>query len=637
METWKECAQRVAYSNTRVEELGNPADELPLINAIDEQKWMPAGRHLWAAGLKKGFPINCFVIGWERGFSAHVFDLMVILSAGGGVGSNYSRKHTGDFIVRSAPWITYSVQADQLATVSSQHHNYNGFTDRLASLYRDSAGEGFRTVVVEDTREGWGQAFSYLLSQGERVDQLKLHFDLRLLRGEGASLKSSGGVASGPMPLAAALIRIGDLFRRKQNQVLDAVDLMEIDHQVACAAVMGNKRRSARMSILDWDDSAITRFLQCKTPGKEFCDHHTTNISVGLGKSFWESADKHGLAYITKAALPNIEDGIFGQGEPGLWNQAATKDRYNDQHFATNPCGEIGLPINGNCNLGHLVISNATSKEDFVSTAKLGTRFLLRATNSLFPTKQTEEVAKKERRIGLGLIGIAEWGRQRGISYSGLADNEELRDWVAAARAAISNEAWDFCFKNKIQMPATETTIAPTGTITNILKKPTSSGIEPYFAEAYIRSFYAGENTPPHLITDRINGIAEIGLVHEGAVENAYNLSLDARLPVHAFFQKEWCGGLTGNSISVTYNIPEPIIGDEAFQNVMKVLHYMSPEVPNRIKGFTAMPLKSNYCLPTGRKPIEPCSIEEAETRSGYFISDGCAGGTCEVRRASLE
>ena len=130
------------------------------------------------------------------------------------------------------------------------------------------------------------------------------------------------------------------------------MDYMKIDHYISECVVSGNIRRSARMSMMHWQDEDIEEFMSCKMDG----DHWTTNISVELDELFWRSLNNPSLEYHSIAVMvqEGIIDGMMLNGEPGIFNSHLASIGEVGEVRCTNPCGEIALEEWENCNLGHL-------------------------------------------------------------------------------------------------------------------------------------------------------------------------------------------------------------------------------------------------------------------------------------------
>ncbi len=327
-------------------------------------------------------------------------------------------------------------------------------------------------------------------------------FSFSRLRQKGATVRSTGGVASGPVS-----------FMRVFNVATEAVK-------------QGGTRRGANMGILRIDHPDILEFIDCKKDGSVI---NNFNISVGLTEAFMQAVEKReNYALIDpKSKQPagelsapevfnKIVDAAWTNGEPGI----VFLDRMNRDNVtpslgeieSTNPCGEQPLLPYESCNLGsiNLVkmvrVSDGRAEVDFGllrETIRDAVHFLDNVIDvNNYPLEIIGETTKKTRKIGLGVMGFADLLLLLGIPYNseeGVAFGESLMRFVNDAAHAESEElaktrgAFPLYSESTLTVPrrnATVTTIAPTGTLSMIAG--CSSGIEPVFAYAYIRNIMDG-------------------------------------------------------------------------------------------------------------------------------------------------
>lgn len=345
-ETWPETVERVVDGN------------LALVYGKDKSKWdgavweehdrlayymnefalLPAGRHLWATGVPgRQYLFNCHVAGWGDKLSDHFEFSFLRLMEGGGVGANYSTEHIKKF---GAPDTLPLLEI----TCDRSHADYA----ELEPYLTEGKGSVFHYGgTVEDSREGWAYALVDLIDSfyghlggedsegGCDIDpEYPLKFDVSRVRPSGSELKTFGGTASGPAPFAAMMREVHGILTRAYHQgSLTPLHVMEIDHAIAECVVSGGNRRSARMSIVKWDDPQVFNFLKCKSDtGK----HWTTNISVEIDDAFLKR-----MKVIGSHAWEVHEDvvkGMLENGEPGYWNSSLSAVGEINPPVATNPC-----------------------------------------------------------------------------------------------------------------------------------------------------------------------------------------------------------------------------------------------------------------------------------------------------------
>ncbi|MEU7570362.1 ribonucleoside-triphosphate reductase, adenosylcobalamin-dependent [Micromonospora sp. NPDC049240] len=538
-ETWPETVERVCRGN--LELVYGTWGEWPksVWEEFDRLRHhmlrfaiIPAGRHLWASGVKgRQYLFNCHVSGWGEKLSDHFEFTFLRLMEGGGVGANYSSRFLQPF---GAPRRQLKVHI----VCDPMHQDYEEMLEAgVLSTEYDSDWAG--AFNVEDSREGWAAALVDLLdtymTDGE-VQHANRVYDVSRVRCKGSRLKTFGGTASGPGPFAVMMHEVarvlngafaecippvvhwdaakpapwgpGEIEHREDGRVyyagtsqrvpfferrthLTPTEAMEIDHAIAECVVSGGNRRSARMAICRWDDPHIFDFLACK---QDTGKHWTTNISVEVTDEFFKQLAEQGpdgnhAGWVHDAVVK----GMLLNGEPGYWNSSLSNVGEVNEVVATNPCGEIALEAWENCNLGHVNL------DQFAPTRKGGpvdwlgldeahrliTRFLIRATyGDVNDPKQAAKLAAN-RRIGVGHLGVQAFFAKRGYAYGKVpligVLRRELRDMAKEVRKAAREAA----FALRIPEPVKVTCVAPTGTIAKL--PGVSEGIHPIYARYFIR------------------------------------------------------------------------------------------------------------------------------------------------------
>ncbi len=326
-------------------------------------------------------------------------------------------------------------------------------------------------------------------------------FSFSRLRPSGDMVASTHGVSSGP------------------------VSFMQVFDMATEAVKQGGTRRGANMGMLDASHPDIETFIRAKRrPG--FLENF--NISVMVTDAFmaaarageeWPLLNPRGGQEMRRVAADDLLElmvqAAHAAGEPGLAFYDAIR-RANPtpalgEMEATNPCGEQPLLPHESCNLGSLVLPRFVrgGELDFAAleeAAALAVRFLddVVAVNR-FPLPAVKQVTDLTRKVGLGVMGLADLLVDLGLPYASqeaVALGGEIMQRIQAAARRASAElgkargSFPAFEGSRLQEDythmrnATVTTVAPTGTLSLLMG--CSSGIEPYFALAYTRRVLEG-------------------------------------------------------------------------------------------------------------------------------------------------
>lgn len=625
-ETWPETVRRVVRGNLALvpSQYNEPGEEQALADLMLKRAILPGGRHLWMTGVPgRQFLANCFVAPWGSA-QQHCAFMFNELMKGGGVGANYSTRHVlGMPHPRRTPTVLFECDPT--------HPDYDTIKHRL-NFTRLFGVEGQR-VVIEDTREGWVDALTSVLDMAtvQECTNSIIVFDVSAIRGRGAPIRGFGGVAAGPEPLMELLERVTEELAPLVGYPWTGPACMAIDHHIASSVIAGNVRRSARMSIMHWDDPNINWFLGCK---KDTSLHWSTNISVEIDDRFLKEV--HDLGSKARRVFDRIVEGMMRDGEPGIFNSALANKGERVHVDTTNPCGEIALESGEPCVLGHVNLAYPWKSEMELRKAfRLMTRFLLRATHMDVTSPITQRVLDRNRRIGVGFFGLQEYLARKGWTLSH-AHRTGFPKYLWEWKQAVNLAATEYSLVLGIPKPIKLTTVAPTGTIAKLAG--TSEGIHPIYAKYYLRRVRYADNDPQVAVLKGQGVEFESDIYSAGTVvatfptedavvsrvgpkyiEESHEISPYNAMSLQAIIQKFWAD----NAISHTINIGPDVRAQDLKQSLLTFMPVL--------KGITVFPAMSRP-----QSPIERITKEEYEALTyhsvGQIEDDNCTLVGCPVR-----
>jgi ribonucleoside-diphosphate reductase alpha chain len=463
----------------------------------------------------------------------------------------------------------------------------------------------------EDTREDWAnlswKAESCLMTGGG------IGVDYSIYREAGAPIARNGGIASGPIPK------------------------MEMLNEIGRRVMQGGSRRSAIYGCLNWQHPDATALLTVKdwdrirVPGtdKTLADLKAldfnwpapldmTNISLNYDDAFLEAV---ATGTLPATFVKNVAQALR-TAEPGFSFNFGDKQNETLRNACTEVCSADDSDV---CNLGSLNLGRITSLDESCSVIALATQFLVCGTlRAALPYEKVAEVREKNRRLGLGLMGVHEWLIQRGQKYE---VGPELRNWLAAYRDVSDYTSRTFADNLGISRPVANRAIAPTGTI-GILAG-TTTGIEPLFAVAYKRR-YLKNGTDWHY-QYVVDGTAQELINRYGTdpdtIESAVDLAADyeRRMAFQADVQD-----FVDQSISSTINLPSWGSELNNEDTIIPFANTLAKYAP-RLRGFTCYPDGAR-----GGQPLTSVTYAEAHSKLGEEyreeytdVCDLTRGGHC--------
>lgn len=454
---------------------------------------------------------------------------------------------------------------------------------------------------AEDSREGWAslmeKATLSLMSGGG------IGVDYSDIRGEGKLIRKTGGTSTGPIALCQMINESGRYI------------------------MQGGSRRSAIWAGLKWSHPDIQKFVTLKNWSQGVRDLKAadynfpatldgTNISVLLDDEFFEAYhdEKNALNSHAQSVYWTTVRQMLKTGEPGF----SIDTGKNSKETLRNACTEVSSEDDSDvCNLGSINMARISSLEEMAEVVELGVAFLLAGTvYSDVPFAEIDKVRSKNRRLGLGLMGLHEWLLLHGKQYGPDSDLEQYLKVYAQSTLKVKA----YAKKWELSMPVKTRAVAPVGTIGIIGE--TTTGIEPIFCAAYKRRYLHGHIWHYQYVVDpTAKRLVESG-VPVDKIEDAYTLAEDVerRLAFQA-----WVQTFVDHSISSTINLPE--WGSE-LNNDGKVRDFgttLMKYLP-KLRGVTVYPDRAR-----AGQPINPIRLSDALQHQGEVFEE--AGDVCEITK----
>lgn len=526
-ETWRETVTRyVDFFRKHLSTNHGYSPSAPIFDevhrAILQHEVMPSMRALMTAGpaLERshiaGYNCSFIAVDDPRAFD----EAMYILLNGTGVGFSVESRH-----VSQLPEIPAHFETD-----------------------------GAQSILVEDSKEGWAEAFQLVLT-GLWAGVIPT-WDLSLIRPAGARLKTFGGRASGPEPLERLFEFAVKTFQNAAGRHLTPLEAHDLMCLVGDVVVSGGVRRSALISLSDLSDTAM---------------------ATAKSGTWWESNGHRRLAnnsavYRTRPTREQfdiewqtLKDS--GSGERGIYNlraaqdHASAKGRIGHLIEGVNPCAEILLRSLEFCNLTEIVIDPKDRMDEVITKVQLATiigTWQSTLTDFKHLRWQWKANCEEERLLGVSLTGIYGNPLFNDPDDPLLPGDLELLNDVA--KHANASEAQLLA----INPSAAITCVKPSGTVSQLTG--VSSGIHPWHSDYYIRSVrgattdpltrmlrdYEVPNEPDVMQPDRTTVFSFPVAAPSGAVTREDIFALD-HLRLWAIYRQHWCD----HNPSVTINVRE--------------------------------------------------------------------------------
>jgi ribonucleoside-diphosphate reductase alpha chain len=407
---------------------------------------------------------------------------------------------------------------------------------------------------------------------------------------------------------------------------------MQMLNECGRGIMQGGSRRSAIWAGLSWKHADVHEFVRLKNwsddvrrmKDKDFNFPATldqTNISVALDDEFFEAyhEPEHDLHPQAHSVYWAVIEQMLETGEPGFSVDVGK----NSGETLRNACTEVSSRDDSDiCNLGSINMARIESIEEMAKVVECATAYLLAGTvYSDVPYALVDQIRTKNRRLGLGLMGVHEWLLRRDRPY---APDHELSLWLLEY-AKSGKYARKYAKEWDLSVPKKTRAIAPTGTIGIVAE--TTTGIEPIFCVAFKRRYLKGDQWHYQYVVDPTAKRLIADGIDPESIEDAYSLARNVERRVG--FQ-EWVQQYVDHGISSTINLPS--WGSE-FNNSGRTMDFgnmLMKRLPN-LRGITVYPDGSR-----GGQPLVPTPYKEAVKHEGAEMveeaADVCTitrGGSC--------
>jgi ribonucleoside-diphosphate reductase alpha chain len=546
---------------------------------------------------------------------------------------------------------------NQYITLAEHGQMKVGFKELLTLIaakkfdnYAEKISEYYNLMITQDFLPN----SPTMMNAGGRLGQLSACFVLDMPDDMGRIMKSTSDAAlifksGGGVGINYSDLRQeGDIVASTSGVASGPVSFMNIINTVTEVVKQGGKRRGANMGIIEAWHPDVEKFITNKTePGilENF------NVSVGIWEDFWDALvntegkymlrsprDKSPVREINAHQLIDlIALSAWKSAEPGL----IFFDQINKYNVfakarglplrATNPCGEQSLYPYESCNLGSINLANLVKRkadgeyefdwQRYEETIRKTTRFLDNIIDvNLYPVKEIDIASKDSRRIGLGVMGVADLLYKLRIPYNS-KEGYELQCKLAEAltyysmeeSVALAKSRGEFSLCSKTEYPEGKipiagyyekpkeqhsydwdaliekikkhgirnvltTTVAPTGTLSMIAD--CSNGMEPTFALVFEKRVTVGRFFYTNKIFERVlqeNGLYTDEMLSKIAdnygsvrgipeipewIQKIFVTAMDIHWADHLMAQAVWQEWI-GNAIAKTINMPYDVTADD--------------------------------------------------------------------------
>lgn len=571
-----------------------------LFDAIFYMRFLPPGRGLWAMGTpiteeRKLYAAlnNCAFVSTEGLVEDPARPFCFLLDASMlGIGVGFDTKGAGTLLV------------PRTASKGSYKH------------------------LIADSREGWVDAYRALVRHYLAGGRLPI-FDYSQVRAAGMPIRGFGGVSGGPQPLMDLIEETAVMLEMHRGKWISERLIVDMMNLIGRAVISGNVRRTAEIAFGSPTSEEFLNLKNYKLNPERIAYGWTSNNSVfaTIGMNYADIAHR-----------------IRDNGEPGLiWLE--NMQRYsrmcdpvdNKDHLVmgSNPCVEQTLGNYELCCLVETFPANCADIVEWKDTLNLAFLYAKIVTLGETPWSQSNEVIRRNRRIGTSISGIAQFVAKHGL--------ETLREWCVAGYAHVERVDATLSRLFNVPMSIKRTSVKPSGTV-SLLAGATPGvhfPISPYYTRR-VRIPYtnplldkmstAGYHIEPDVIDPNTAVISFPVYVGSEQVPSLASVSIWEQFQMAAFMQRHW----SDNAVSCTVTFNQEKEG----HMVERCLDHFQYQ----LKGVSILPSGSDVYPQMPYEPIsraqyiEQCrrltdSIAfETVVNNEPHVSEYCDGESCSLR-----
>ncbi|MFA6273448.1 MAG: ATP cone domain-containing protein [Candidatus Paceibacterota bacterium] len=390
--------------------------------------------------------------------------------------------------------------------------------------------------TIADSKEGWADALAFGMKTWAEGNDVE--FDYSQIRPAGARLKTMGGKASGPDPLRRLLDFTRTKIMKRQGKRLTTLDVHDIICMIGDCVVAGGVRRSAMISLSDFDDKEIRDSKKGQfyltDPQRSLANNSAVYTQKPTNAEFLEE-------WLALAISGSGERGIFNRG--GLSKQLPERrlkllQQKHAGYFSPdgtikgpigpNPCGEILLQSKQFCNLSEVVARTEDDEKTLLRKIRVATiigTYQSSLTDFPYLSKEWKEHCDEERLLGVSITG--QWDCP-------IARQPEVLEKLRKEAIKVNQT---YAKRFGISASTAITCVKPSGTLSQMVD--CSSGMHPRHSQYYIRRIrIAATDSLFKMLKDQgVPYHPEVGQVPENAT--TYVLEFPVKAPAGSIFKDD--------------------------------------------------------------------------------------------------